>query len=258
MVENDKGKEQIEYTSPPPSPHHNEQRQAWSLRTMLDAGVRALDVRLRHKEDLSLVLEHGIVELPFAFDEDVRDVLVSFLSDNPSETVVMFYQINDLSTTVPAEDTLRDSMTAVTGEFSDLWIDGSAIPTLDEARGKVVLPMDMHHLEQNEFNLGTFDAISGKKTLIREFFLEEEEEEDEDGDQCSAANSDGSGPFRLNYFSGTGTYVFPLTVAAGLKSIYKGTNEVVFEFSGGCLGVTMFDFVGEDAIAHVVAQQVSK
>lgn len=83
------------------------------------------------------------------------------------------------------------------------------------------------------------------KTLIREFFLE----------NGAAAPADG-GPFRLNYFSGTGTHVYPLTVASGLKNIYQGTNEVVFEFGGGCLGVAMFDFVGEDAVAHVVAQQV--
>lgn len=84
-----------------------------------------------------------------------------------------------------------------------------------------------------------------EKSLIRDFFLE----------SGAAAPADG-GPFRLNYFSGTGTHVYPLTVASGLKNIYQGTNEVVFEFGGGCLGVTIFDFVGEDAVAHVVAQQV--
>lgn len=209
---------------------------------MLDAGVRAVDVRLRHKGDLSLVLEHGIVELPFAFDEDVRDVLASFLGDNPTEAVVMFYQVNDLSTTVPAEETLRASMAAA---YPDLWVDGSTIPTLDEARGKVVLPMSMGRDAQDEFDLGAFGAVSEKKALIREFFLE----------SGAAAPAEG-GPFRLNYFSGSGRYLYPLTVAAGLKNIYQGTNEVVFEFGGGCLGVTMFDFVGEDAIAHVVAQQV--
>eukprot|EP00903_Cladosiphon_okamuranus_P010417 g9853.t1 len=213
--------------------------QAWSLRTMLDAGVRAVDIRLRHKSDLSLVLEHGIVELPLAFDEDVRDVLASFLSDNPTETVLMFYQINDLSPAGTAAETLRASMEA----YPDLWLEGSTIPTLDEARGKVVVPVNMGRESQDEYDLGTFGAVSEKKALIREFFLE------------SGATPAVGGPFRVNYFSGTGVRVYPLTVAAGLKNIYQGTNEVVFEFSGGCLGVTMFDFVGEDAVAHVVAQQ---
>eukprot|EP00752_Nemacystus_decipiens_P008882 g7927.t1 len=214
--------------------------QAWSLRTMLDVGIRAVDIRLRHKPDLSLVLEHGIVELPYAFDEDVRDVLASFLADNPSETVVMFHQVNDLSVATPAEDTLRASMDA----YPDLWLDGSTIPTLDEARGRVVVAEGMGRESQDEFDLGTFGAISEKKALIRAFFLE----------TADVAPAEG-GPFRLNYFSGTGTHVFPLTVASGLRNIFQGTNEVVFEFGGGCLGVTMFDFVGEDAVAHVVAQQ---
>lgn len=135
------------------------------------------------------------------------------------------------------------------GPYPDLWVDGSTVPTLDEARGKVVLPLDMDRREQNVYDLGSFDAVSEKKDLIRDFFLEEES-------GSAAASDGGNGPLRFNYFSGTGTYLYPLTVAAGLKSIYQGTNEVVFEFSDGCLGVTMFDFVGEDAIAHVVAQQV--
>ncbi|CAN0294317.1 unnamed protein product [Ectocarpus sp. 8 AP-2014] len=218
--------------------------QAWSLRTMLDTGVRAIDVRVRRKSDLSLVLEHGIVELPFGFDVDVRDVLASFLTDNPTETVVMFYQMNDLagedsSGGVTAEDTLQASMS----QYPDLWLDGAVVPTLEEARGKVVLPTDMGQEEQNDFNLGSFEAVATKKGLVRDFFLE-----------GGGVPADG-GPFRLNYLSGTGTYVYPLTVAAGLKSVYQGTNEVVFEFSGGSLGVVMFDFVGEDAVAHVVAQQ---
>ncbi|CAN0440707.1 unnamed protein product, partial [Ectocarpus fasciculatus] len=213
---------------------------------MLDTGVRAIDVRIRRKSDLSLVLEHGIVELPYGFDADVRDVLASFLSDNPTETVVMFYQMNDLaeediSGGVTAEDTLQASLS----QYPDLWLDGSVIPTLEEARGKVVLPTDMDREEQNEFDLGSFEAVAAKKSLVRDFFLEE----------GGGVPADG-GPFRLNYLSGTGTYVYPLTVAAGLKSVYQGTNEVVFEFSGGGLGVVMFDFVGEDAVAHIVAQQV--
>ncbi|CAN0114685.1 unnamed protein product [Scytosiphon promiscuus] len=217
--------------------------QAWSLRTMLDAGVRAIDIRLRRKEDLSLVLEHGVIELPYNFDADVRDVLASFLGDNPTETVLMLYQINDLaadSASSTAEETLWDSMS----EYPDLWLDGDTVPTLDEARGKVVLPAGMPQEEQNEYDLVDFEGIPDKKAFIRDFFS-----------GIGASGVDADGPLRLNYLSGTGTYVYPLTVAAGLRDVYKGTNEVVFEFSGGCLGVVLFDFVGEDAIAHVVAQQ---
>ena len=127
----------------------------------------------------------------------------------------------------------------------ELWLSGSTVPTLDEARGKIVLANDMSLLEQNEFELGGFDEISAKKDLARDFF------------------SDGapvSDTFRVNYMSATSpdtvVTVHPLTVAAGLRNIFQGTNEVVFEFSAGCLGVVMFDYIGEDAIAHIVAQQV--
>lgn len=204
---------------------------------MLDAGVRALDIRLRHKDD-SFSLEHGIIELPYEFDADVRDVLALFLEENPTETVIVFYQVNEAgSNTRTAEETLQVSM----DEYPNLWTTGSTVPTLGDARGKVVLANDMERQEQNEYEVTTFADISDKKGLIRDFFLE-------------------SGPvdntFRVNYFSASGIFVYPLTVAAGVLDIFQGTNEVVFEFSAGFLGITLFDFIGEDAIAHVVAQQV--
>ena len=74
---------------PPPPPPPCDSPKTWSLRMMLDAGVRALDIRLRHVDD-SFTLEHGIVELPYAFDEDVRDVLQAFVSENPTEAVLVF------------------------------------------------------------------------------------------------------------------------------------------------------------------------
>ncbi|CAN0116205.1 unnamed protein product [Laminaria digitata] len=207
---------------------------------MLDAGVRALDIRLRHVDDI-FVLEHGVFLLDYAFNEDVRDVLEEFLADNPTETVIMFYQINDQGpNTRTADETFEESM----GVNADLWLSGSTVPTLDEARGKIVLANDMSLLEQNEFELEGFAGISAKKVLARDFFA--------DGAPVSDT-------FRVNYMSGTGTVenaVHPLTVAAGLRGIFEGTNEVVFEYSAGCLGVVMMDYIGEDAIAHIVAQQV--
>lgn len=223
--------------------------QAWSLRTMLDAGVRALDIRLRHVND-TFTLEHGLIELPYNFDGDVRDVLQTFLAENPTEAILMYYQVNDLGpNTRTAEESLQESLDV----YPDLWITGSVIPTLEEARAKVVLANDMPREEQNEYQLATFDGISDKKNLIRDFFL------DVGGDTDTTAltvTSMALSSFRLNYFSASGVYVYPLTVAAGLRLIFRGTNEVVFEFSDGFLGVTMFDFIGEDAIAHVVSQQV--
>lgn len=203
---------------------------------MLDAGVRALDTRLRHVDD-SFMLEHGLVQLPYEFDEDVRDVLEQFHAENPTETVIVFYKINDLETSSRApEETLQESMDA----YPDLWITSSTIPRLDDARGKVVMANDMGREEQNDYEL-TFEEVSYKKGLIRDFFLETDPEDE---------------TFRINFFSGTGYNLYPLTVAGGLRRFYQGTNQVVFEFQGGCLGIAMFDFIEEDAIAHIVAQQV--
>lgn len=205
---------------------------------MLDAGIRALDIRLRHQND-DFVLEHGIVELPYSFEPDVRDVLETFLAENPSETVIMFYQVNDLG---PNTRTWQETLQASLNETPELWLGGTTIPTLDEARGKIVLGNSMPRVEQNEYSLN-WDTFGDKKDLIRAFF--------EDGQPQDQV-------FRLNYLSGTGLLMLPMTVAAGIPYIFPGTNEIVLDYSGGCLGITMMDYIGEDAISHIVAQQVSR
>lgn len=203
---------------------------------MLDTGVRALDIRLRHVDD-EFILEHGVVALPFAFNPDVRDVLVSFLADNPSETVLIFYQVNDVG---PNTRTWQETLQASMDEVPGIWMTGSTVPTLDDARGQIVLANDMPRVEQNEFQQ-SWSTIGDKKSLIREFYEEGEPQSD---------------LLRLNYLSGTGLFMLPLTVAAGVRCVYPGTNAIVFEFEAGCLGITMMDFVGEDAVAHIVEQQV--
>lgn len=164
--------------------------------------------------------------------------------------------MNDLeSNTRTWEESLQESLDA----YPDIWITGTTIPTLEAARGKIVLPNDMNRLEQNEYMV-SWDIIGEKKTLIREFF--------QDGQPVDNT-------FRLNYMSATGE-LYPKTVAAGIATVfapdieesaaadgvagmvrYPGTNEIVLDFSDGCLGIIFFDFIGEDAIAHVVRQQGS-
>lgn len=157
-------------------------------------------------------------------------------------------QVNDLdSNTRSWEETLEASTTA---NNPDMWIAGSTIPTLGESRGKVVLANGMPREEQNDY-LVTWVTIGDKRDSIREFF--------EDG-------TPEDNTFRINYLSATGG-ILPKTVAGGFYSDggfltgsveYAGTNEIALEYSDGCLGIVMFDFIGEDAIAHIVSQQVSR
>lgn len=125
-----------------------------------------------------------------------------------------------------------------------------------QARGKVVVANEMKRKEQNEYKLswdkskgqnenGTLTMTPDKQKLIRGFFDDGKPE---------------TNFFRLNYFSGHGyrgtPFIYPMTVAGGDPEVFGGTNHIIFEFSSGCLGVTMFDYIGEDAIAHIVRQQV--
>lgn len=153
-------------------------------------------------------------------------------------------QVNDLDSSTR---TWQESLQASLDENNpEMWTDGLTVPTLGESRGKIVLANDMQRKEQNEYMV-TWATIDDKKSYIREFFEEGSPEDN---------------VLRVNYMSGTGG-MLPKTVAAGIAADalnyrYEGTNEIVFEYSEGCLGIVMFDFIGEDAIAHIVAQQVSE
>jgi Phosphatidylinositol-specific phospholipase C, X domain. len=101
----------------------------------LEAGVRFLDIRCRHKDD-DLAIHHGIVFQHQMFADVIADVL-AFLDKHPSETVILSIQ-----QTAGAEGNTRDfagTVNAFIEKNADRWLTGTAIPTLGEARGKIVL-----------------------------------------------------------------------------------------------------------------------
>ena len=64
------------------------QCQSLSLEDQLNLGVRFLDIRLQLTSKNTLKVVHGIVDERATFD-DVTSVVEHFLSDNPSEMIIM-------------------------------------------------------------------------------------------------------------------------------------------------------------------------
>ncbi len=134
--------------------------QTLTLREQLDAGIRVIDIRLRQHEDY-FELWHGTSILSYqyaVFGADVLDVIIDFLQDNPSETVLMqikkegndpvdlpliddppigtwpdvmdSYLAHPVVASYRWDGTVYDSMTQTQSNIN---------PTLDEVRGKFVI-----------------------------------------------------------------------------------------------------------------------
>lgn len=119
--------------------------QAVSPREQLDNGVRFFDIRVcpQHPKDLSkdnLMLVHSVFPVAltgFKYFRELVDNIESFLEKNPSETLIMSVKREG-----PGEHTdeqlcriLRDHYVSK----SKRWYTQPKIPTLGEARGKIVL-----------------------------------------------------------------------------------------------------------------------
>lgn len=110
------------------------QCQRQSIRWQLDNGVRYLDIRCR-AIDGAFALHHGPYYLGRMFGDVLNDC-VSFLSRNRSETILMRVQQEHSTDVTEYERIFRDYYLE---KWKSLFYTDRMLPTLDQARGKVVL-----------------------------------------------------------------------------------------------------------------------
>jgi hypothetical protein len=104
-----------------------------SIADQLNTGVRFLDVRCNNSGGTFLIY-HGIIYQNLNFD-DVLNAVFGFLTNNPTECVIMSVK-EENSSTGGAFETAFDTYVA---KNPGGWLLGSGIPTLTQARGKIVL-----------------------------------------------------------------------------------------------------------------------
>src|SRR5262249_48128138 len=109
--------------------------QAWSVKDQLEAGIRFIDIRCRHIENV-FAIHHGIVYQKINFGK-VRDACIAFLKANPSECVIMIIKEEH----TPSKNTRKFSETfASYVKGNDKYFyQKEEIPKLKDARGKIVI-----------------------------------------------------------------------------------------------------------------------
>jgi 1-phosphatidylinositol phosphodiesterase len=106
-----------------------------SLAGQLAAGVRYVDVRCRHLDD-AFQIYHGPVFEQQLF-ADVLATVTGFLADHPSETIVM--SIKEESAAEGTTRSFEQTFASYVADAPERWYLGASVPTLGEARGKIVL-----------------------------------------------------------------------------------------------------------------------
>lgn len=107
-----------------------------SLQEQLEAGIRFIDIRCRHIENV-FAIHHGREFLDQFFGTDVRDVCINFLKANPSECIIMSVKLehDEKDITRSFEDTFDWYLK----DHEKFWYLGDTVPNLGDVRGKIVL-----------------------------------------------------------------------------------------------------------------------
>lgn len=184
------------------------QTQSLPLPIQLSAGIRALDLRLRHINN-RFAIHHGIVYQHASFG-DALNILRAFLKSSPSETVLV--RVKEEHTPSGNTQTFNETFLDYYSEYQDIiWKGGSDNPTLNEVRGKVVFLQDFSGPRfgidydsfdiQDRYQLGSNWDLYGKWEAVEDHLWK------------AAA----SGKSSISYLSGSGGS-FPYFVASGHSS----------------------------------------
>lgn len=109
--------------------------QSLTIAGQLAAGVRFLDVRCRHVGD-RFIIHHGLIDQKLSY-ESVLDAVTTFLKANPGECVILSVK----EEYEPKKNTRSFEQTFDTHVAKDpeRWWLKAELPTLNQARGKIVL-----------------------------------------------------------------------------------------------------------------------
>lgn len=221
-----------------------------SILEQLLNGVRYLDIRCRHVNNCFMI-HHTRKFQYLAFGSGVRDVVIDFLKERPTEFV--FMQIKPEYSDKENTRSFFETMKAYLDPYADHFYLGDTLPTLDQVRGKIVLlrrfdtPITPYGILLNFTNNSTFTSNTTIRARIQDeyrvkslfhrshkwnVFLSLLNE--------AKANTDEDKLF-INFGSGSTTFCYPYSTADYM--IPKIGNHLKNTDPHSFVGVIMFDYV---------------
>ncbi|XP_061521609.1 LOW QUALITY PROTEIN: 1-phosphatidylinositol phosphodiesterase-like [Phycodurus eques] len=235
--------------------------QTWSLASQLRAGVRFLDVRVRHVEG-NLTIHHGLVYQHVHFGH-VLEGVQDFLASYPSETVLMRIK-EELSET----DNIYGAVVEHVWRYARwemLW-HSRLVPTMGQARGKLVILQDFlgpdlgmryasMDIADDWKNFLCIQRDAGIVFLKVPTLLHVEEKWQSVYKHLEAAPTGNKDQIFLTYSSGTGVFAVPRAVAQRvnpqLYNYLKAKTDLNQRF-----GIICMDFPAAPMIQTVIDFQL--
>jgi 1-phosphatidylinositol phosphodiesterase len=213
------------------------QCQSLSISSQLEAGIRFLDIRCRHI-DKCFTMHHESFYLNKSFGEVLKDCKL-FLDEYPNEFIIMTIREEYRSENthgISFFDTFKEYLIL----YSDYICLLDRIPFVYEIRKKIWI------LQGDNVNLGTFKFKS--KSLENSWKVRNKNDVKNKISKIKKnLNNSISNQTNLHitFCSAAGFMYNPLKICST-------TNEIVFEYNYGCLGIVVFDFPSEDIIQHII------
>ena len=230
-----------------------------TISVQLAIGVRYLDIRCRHIDN-AFAIYHGPISQHLTF-AGVVTTCIDFLADNPTECVVM--SVNEESVPSRNTRTFDETFASYVAEHPERWELGTITPTLDEAKGKIVLlrrfPADSYArgIDASRWPVNaTFTIDSRAKLSVQDQYIVPDNLAKLATirslyDEATSANDE---ILYLNYTSGyrRGLLGFP-NIRLVSDFINPAVSQVFNESAHGRFGVTVMDFADKATCALIIA-----
>jgi 1-phosphatidylinositol phosphodiesterase len=231
-----------------------------ALGDQLAAGVRFLDIRCRNIGN-KFAIHHNSIYQYMNFD-DVLNAAFGFLSSNPTETIVM--SVREEYAAANCTNSFEQTFDSYTQENPSGWYLGPRIPSLGEARGKIVLlrrfaavatpkGIDATAWADNT----TFAIDSGWARLqVEDSYSVSDDNTKWTQISANLAAAPASSPevLFLTYTSGTQSWIFGLPDIPSVSSTINPALSNYFSANAsGRFGITAMDFVDSNKSALILS-----
>lgn len=222
--------------------------QSWSLASQLRAGVRFLDIRVRHVNG-NLTIHHGVSYQRAHFGQ-VLEGVSDFLHEYPTETVLMRLK-EDFSQT----DDIYGAVVDYIHRYAhwDLLWHSRLVPTMGEARGKLII---MQNFKGPDLGM-RYDSMDIADDWKVPTLAHVEEKWQSVYNHLEAAPSGNKAQIFLTFSSGAGVFAHPRAVAQRI-------NPQLYDYLGAKtdlnqrFGIICMDFPGAPIIQMIIDFQLKE
>ncbi|XP_060916524.1 1-phosphatidylinositol phosphodiesterase [Labrus mixtus] len=222
--------------------------QTWSLACQLRAGVRFLDVRVRHVKG-NLTIHHGVSYQRAHFGH-VLEGVAEFLQEFQSETVLMRVK-EEFSETYDIYGAVVDHIHRY-AHWDLLW-HSRLVPTMAEARGKLIILQDFSGPDLG-MRYGSLDIADDWKVPT---LLHVEEKWQSVYDHLEAAPTGNKGQVFLTFSSGAGVFAYPRAVAQRVNPQLYDYLRAKTDLNQR-LGIICMDFPASPMIQMIIDFQLKE